>query len=107
MSDGKSIRVVRGGSWGSVPLNARVANRSGSAPGDRGIRIGVRLVEEVEEVKEDVEEDLTPASGAIRVFRGGGWYFVPQSARVASRNDGTPGYRNSRLGVRLVEVTDV
>lgn len=43
-----------------------------------------------------------PASGAIRVDRGGSWGRVPQYARVASRSFGGPGYRSSDLGVRLL-----
>jgi formylglycine-generating enzyme required for sulfatase activity len=43
-----------------------------------------------------------PASGSHRVLRGGSWSSDPQGARVASRNYYTPGYRSSRLGVRLL-----
>jgi formylglycine-generating enzyme required for sulfatase activity len=43
-----------------------------------------------------------PASGSIRVFRGGGWGSAPQSARVAYRSGGDPGDRGSDLGVRLL-----
>jgi formylglycine-generating enzyme required for sulfatase activity len=39
-----SYRVLRGGSWGSVPRSARVAVRSGFAPGLRGNYLGVRLL---------------------------------------------------------------
>jgi formylglycine-generating enzyme required for sulfatase activity len=39
-----SNRVIRGGSWGSVPQDARVAVRDGSTPGDRDFNLGVRLL---------------------------------------------------------------
>ena len=42
-----SIRVYRGGGWGSDPRFARVAARSGAAPGHRYINLGVRLVRRV------------------------------------------------------------
>jgi formylglycine-generating enzyme required for sulfatase activity len=43
-----------------------------------------------------------PASGSIRVRRGGSWRFDPQGARVANRGGDDPGYRNGVLGVRLL-----
>jgi formylglycine-generating enzyme required for sulfatase activity len=43
-----------------------------------------------------------PASGSSRVNRGGGWYGVPQYARVANRDNFTPGYRDFNLGFRLL-----
>ena len=43
-----------------------------------------------------------PASGSVRVYRGGGWGNVPQLARVAYRYFGAPGIRDDRLGVRLL-----
>jgi formylglycine-generating enzyme required for sulfatase activity len=43
-----------------------------------------------------------PASGSNRVNRGGSCYLLPQYARVANRRNIAPGYRNSRLGVRLL-----
>ncbi len=39
-----STRVLRGGSWGSVPQRARVANRGFNSPGDRFLSPGVRLL---------------------------------------------------------------
>ena len=39
-----SDRVVRGGSWRNVPLNARVALRYGNAPGNRNDYLGFRLL---------------------------------------------------------------
>jgi formylglycine-generating enzyme required for sulfatase activity len=43
-----------------------------------------------------------PASGSIRVYRGGSWYHGPEGARVAYRNGDAPGYSNYYLGVRLL-----
>jgi formylglycine-generating enzyme required for sulfatase activity len=43
-----------------------------------------------------------PASGSIRVYRGGSWYYVPQFARVALRDSDAPDYRSNDLGVRLL-----
>jgi formylglycine-generating enzyme required for sulfatase activity len=42
-----------------------------------------------------------PASGSLRVLRGGSWYDYPQFCRVAYRNYITPGYRSNVLGFRL------
>jgi formylglycine-generating enzyme required for sulfatase activity len=39
-----SNRVARGGSWGLVPRNARVALRDNNAPGNRNYILGVRLL---------------------------------------------------------------
>jgi len=39
----------------------------------------------------------------FRLCRGGGWYGDPQGARVAFRDYDTPDFRDSSLGVRLVE----
>ncbi len=43
-----------------------------------------------------------PASGSGRVSRGGCLYYVPQSTRVAIRNNFSPGFRSGILGFRLV-----
>jgi formylglycine-generating enzyme required for sulfatase activity len=43
-----------------------------------------------------------PASGSLRVFRGGSWFFPPLSARVAYRYRYAPGDRGDYLGVRLL-----
>ena len=43
-----------------------------------------------------------PASGLYRVFRGGGWNYDPQYARVADRRHNAPGVRGRYLGVRLL-----
>ena len=43
-----------------------------------------------------------PATGTYRVLRGGSWFLTPSGARVAFRNDGTPGARNGSFGFRLV-----
>ena len=49
-----------------------------------------------------VRDPLGPASGAMRVYRGGSWLFDPKYARVAVRGYGPPGDRGSNLGLRLV-----
>jgi formylglycine-generating enzyme required for sulfatase activity len=43
-----------------------------------------------------------PASGSVRVGRGGSWFSGPQIARVAYRGSSTPGDRYSNLGFRLL-----
>jgi formylglycine-generating enzyme required for sulfatase activity len=43
-----------------------------------------------------------PASGWIRVFRGGSWLNGPPRARVAFRDRNAPGNRGGYLGVRLL-----
>jgi formylglycine-generating enzyme required for sulfatase activity len=43
-----------------------------------------------------------PASGSIRVIRGGSWYYDPQRARVANRVNYSPGDRYYNLGFRLL-----
>jgi formylglycine-generating enzyme required for sulfatase activity len=43
-----------------------------------------------------------PASGWLRVYRGGSWLRAPQFARVAIRNGVAPGGRGYYLGVRLL-----
>jgi hypothetical protein len=43
-----------------------------------------------------------PASGWLRVYRGGSWNYAPQYARVAGRLNDAPGRRGSYLGVRLL-----
>jgi formylglycine-generating enzyme required for sulfatase activity len=95
-------RVLRGGGWSHVPEGARVSNRGSVSLGYLGNgRLGVRLVEEVE------DPELAPAvSGSNRVYRGGCWDFGPQLARVAYRDGITPGYRFYDLGFRLVEEVD-
>jgi formylglycine-generating enzyme required for sulfatase activity len=42
-----SSRTDRGGSWGSAPAHARVANRNWSAPGFRGSNLGFRRARSV------------------------------------------------------------
>ncbi len=42
-----------------------------------------------------------PASGAFRIYRGGGWHNTPQHTRSASRDWGSPSNRYSYLGFRL------
>ena len=42
-----------------------------------------------------------PATGSVRVMRGGSWGNYPQGCRVAVRNVYSPGYRNYFIGFRL------
>jgi formylglycine-generating enzyme required for sulfatase activity len=42
--NGGAVRVVRGGSWGGSPRFLRSAVRSGNSPGNRGDRVGFRLL---------------------------------------------------------------
>ncbi|MEI6680784.1 MAG: formylglycine-generating enzyme family protein [Mariniphaga sp.] len=51
-----------------------------------------------------VENPEGPETGSYRVLRGGSWYNSAEYCRSASRNSGTPGYRISRVGFRLVFV---
>ena len=53
-----------------------------------------------------VSDPSGPASGSIRVFRGGSWSGGPPSARVAFRYDFSPAYRDVFLGFRLVRTAD-
>ena len=76
--------------------------RGNDDPGNSGSILGVRLVEET--ALKDPEKE--PASGSHRVRRGGSWGGDPQYARVADRDYGAPGLRNSYLGFRLVEEVD-
>ena len=102
MTEGKSLHAFRGSSRCDEPQHVRVASRRNSSnPRSSNFTIGIRLVEVV-----DDPAPVPAASGSLRVSRGGGWYFVPQVARVADRGGDTPGYRNGDLGIRLVEVVD-
>ncbi len=42
--------------------------------------------------------------GSTRVLRGGCWYYNAQNCRSASRDPGSPGYRDNRGGFRLVRL---
>jgi len=46
-------------------------------------------------------DPIGPSQGSFRVYRGGSWYGVAGSVRVANRNGVDPGYRSSYLGFRL------
>jgi formylglycine-generating enzyme required for sulfatase activity len=46
-----------------------------------------------------------PAAGVDRVDRGGCWIFAPQYARVAFRDNYSPGFRISDLGFRLLRAS--
>jgi sulfatase modifying factor 1 len=43
-----------------------------------------------------------PPSGAMRVFRGGSWFYDPRGVRASYRDFAVPDYRCSYLGFRLV-----
>ena len=91
--------IFRGSGWDQHRRLVSPAYRYDPVPGKRFGNIGIRLVE--------VTDDPTPdpaASGSDRVFRGGSWRGVPQSARVADRDGDAPGRRSDYLGIRLVEV---
>ena len=45
-------------------------------------------------------DPLGPASGELRVFRGGGWNRDARGVRSASRLGSAPAYRRSNLGFR-------
>ena len=47
MFDPNSERVDRGGSWSFIPSFARVADRLGGTPVDRGYYLGFRLARSV------------------------------------------------------------
>ena len=101
VSKNKALRIIRGGTLQRIP-------DLWSSPLEKVSKVvGSRLVEEagLESVEKQEQE---PASGSHRVLRGGRlnpeWLealmgFTP----VAFRFNDTPGYRNGRLGVRLVE----
>jgi formylglycine-generating enzyme required for sulfatase activity len=96
---GDPRRVIRGGSWNDIPRYARVASRIRDTPDFRDRSLGLRLVEEVDEIEAE------QGAGSPRVNRGGSWYNSPSYARVATRRRYTPDYRNCNLGLRLVEET--
>ncbi|MFQ5628369.1 MAG: formylglycine-generating enzyme family protein, partial [bacterium] len=50
--------------------------------------------------KGEVIDPKGPASGADRVCRGGGWYYLARYVRAAYRYDWTPDYRDYYLGFR-------
>ena len=94
-------RVSRGGSWAGESRFAQNVNRCKDDPSYRGVVVGIRLVEVV-----DAPAPVAAPSGSARVNRGGGWYCVPQYARVANRGSVGPGSRSGVLGIRLVEVVE-
>ena len=49
-----------------------------------------------------VTDPVGPASGSVRVVRGGSWDYDAESCRAASRYDSAPGDRDSYLGFRLL-----
>ena len=95
---GKAAAVV------SSSQTAAVAGLSGSVAG--AFDLSGNVYEWVGDWYEQVPlagvDGQGPASGSIRVIRGGSWYRDPQYARVAARYIRTPGYRDGDLGVRLL-----
>jgi formylglycine-generating enzyme required for sulfatase activity len=57
--------------------------------------------EVVTDTYRDGVTDPVCVSGSLRVFRGGGWYFVAGFCRSALRHRLLPGYRFTGLGFRL------
>ena len=43
-----------------------------------------------------------PSRGSFRVYRGGSWFLTAQFARSASRNWGSPDFRHSSMGFRVL-----
>jgi formylglycine-generating enzyme required for sulfatase activity len=87
-SDGKTHRVSqkRANAWGVYDMSGNVWewtwDEYGAYPGA-------------------VTDPMGATDGARRVYRGGGWYDGPRSARVAHRGSYDPGSRIYDLGVRL------
>lgn len=51
----------------------------------------------------DERENATAGAEALRIVRGGSWYFRHGCARCAYRDWGRPGSRNSNVGFRVVQ----
>jgi len=51
------------------------------------------------------DNPMGPASGTLRVIRGGNWLGAAYNCRSASRNRNMPSYRNSSIGFRCVSGT--
>jgi formylglycine-generating enzyme required for sulfatase activity len=51
---------------------------------------------------EPVTDPQGPASGSLRVYRGGSWYAGASRCRSAYRSDWPPGDRGDDLGIRLL-----
>ena len=83
----RSRRVLRGGSWFSIPISTRSANRYESDSTLHLNDLGFRLVREPE---------------SPRVVRGGSWFSLPVGARSAFRSSDDAAYRDLRHGFRLV-----
>jgi hypothetical protein len=90
--------VGRGSIWYGAHGYARVAHSTDYALDFRNHDLGVRLVEETEEV-----EEVDPPSWPYRVNRGSAWFTT--FARVVNRLLSSPRARYCDLSVRLVEET--
>ena len=51
--------------------------------------------------KSPMDDPAGPATGSLRVFRGGCWNYGARYCRSADRNYGGPGYRFHYLGFRV------
>jgi formylglycine-generating enzyme required for sulfatase activity len=50
-----------------------------------------------------MKNPIKDKKGYYRVFRGGGWYSVPEVVRASYRDDyDGPSYQNDNLGFRIV-----
>jgi formylglycine-generating enzyme required for sulfatase activity/tRNA A-37 threonylcarbamoyl transferase component Bud32 len=78
----------RGNAWGLHDMTGNVWEWVGDWHGDYG--------------SASVTDPRGPASGSIRVIRGGSWSGVSRYARVAYRPGNSPDRRNNILGFRLV-----
>ena len=87
-------KVLRGGSWPSVPLYVRSANRLRYAPDSRNHNFGFRVVRTQKRIEmKDIEQ----------VIRSGAWYNFQADVRVASRDRIAPDNRYDDLGFRVVK----
>ncbi|MBT4497509.1 MAG: formylglycine-generating enzyme family protein [Gemmatimonadetes bacterium] len=54
--------------------------------------------------KEDQVDPIGPATGTVRVVRGGAICCYPSHIRSANRGDGSPDYQSPPVGVRLLKI---
>ena len=51
-----------------------------------------------------VTDPQGPASGSVRVLRGGSWFYLAWYCRASYRHHDPPGFRNDDLGFRLLRI---